>query len=164
MNVPTTEPAVSPLTLVPRPYDHPDAAALVKELYLEQKERYGFADPPSDNSPPDFSAPNGWFLVGYADGTPVACGGVRWLDQDTMEFKRLYVRPGQRRRGYGRAMLATLEQKAVDDGAHRVVLETGCHNSAALILFADEGFRPIASYVAGRDPSINRALSKLMTE
>lgn len=163
MNVPTTEAAVSPLTLVPRPYDHSDAAMLVEELYREQKERYGFADPPSDNSPRDFHEPTGLFLVGYAAGSPVACGGLRWLDSDIIEFKRLYVRPDQRRRGYAQVLLAALEQRVTRAGARRVVLETGCHNLAALELFADAGFRPIPSYVQGRDARINRALSKAMT-
>ena len=45
-------------------------------------------------------------------------------------------------------------------GARRAVLETGVRNTAALSLFTSAGYRPVDSYVEGRDPAINRAFAR----
>jgi len=58
-------------TLVPRAYDHPHAAVLVRELYREQVARYGFADRPDATDPADLAPPRGLFVVAYADDEPV---------------------------------------------------------------------------------------------
>lgn len=43
------------------------------------------------------------------------------------------------------------------------ILESGVRNTAALGLFTRSGYRPMPRYVAGRDPSINRAFVKTLT-
>ncbi|WP_081898990.1 GNAT family N-acetyltransferase [Herbidospora cretacea] len=143
------------------PYTHADAATLVTCLYHEQVRRYGQADLPGSTDQADLTPPQGLFLVGYtASGVPVARGGWRLIDDITAEIKRLFVRPDHRGAGCGRALLTTLESTAARAGAVRVLLETGVHNDHALALFAAHGYTPVPSYVAGRNPAINRALTK----
>jgi GNAT superfamily N-acetyltransferase len=68
--------AGAPLELSVVGYDHPDAVALVEAVQLVYTERYGGVDAtPVD--PAEFAPPTGLFLVGYADGLPVCCGGWR---------------------------------------------------------------------------------------
>ena len=68
--------ADTPLELSVVGYDHPDALALVEAVQLVYTERYGGIDAtPVD--PAEFAPPTGLFLVGYADGAPVCCGGWR---------------------------------------------------------------------------------------
>ena len=57
-------------------YDHPDAVTLVTAVQRVYVERYGGVDAtPVD--PSEFALPAGLFLVGYADGLPLTCGGWR---------------------------------------------------------------------------------------
>ena len=67
------------------------------------------ARPGSVTTPEDMAPPGGRFLVGYDDGEAVAIGGVRPLGPDVAEIKRMYVAPGARSRGVGRALLAALD-------------------------------------------------------
>ncbi|MFR6425050.1 MAG: GNAT family N-acetyltransferase [Oscillospiraceae bacterium] len=57
-----------------------------------------------------YGLPHGRLYIAWCDDRPVGCIGLRRLDDETCELKRLYVRPayrGQRHRG-------------ADDAAHSV--------------------------------------------
>jgi len=148
------------LELVPRAYDHPDVVDLVQALHSAQLALYGVADHPDDIDAARFVPPNGLFVVGYRDGVPVAGGGWHRVDHETAEIKRMYVADEVRGHGYGRAVLAELEQRAHAAGATRLILETGVRNHRALALYRQAGYRSVSSYVPGRDPMINRAFVK----
>ncbi len=97
------------------PADAPDAAALIAAMVAVINQLYGgdMAAPGMPSATPgDFAAPNGDFLVIYEDGQPVAGGGVKRLAEGIAEIKRMYVAPGARGRGVGRALLAALEDAA----------------------------------------------------
>ena len=115
------------------PYDHADVHVLVGEVQQEYVRRYG-----GEDSTPlavhEFAAPDGVFLVAYADGLPVAMGGWRRHDeardgrvpsQSAAEIKRMYVTPTARGRGIARVLLAELERTAAAAGCDLMVLETG---------------------------------------
>ncbi|MFB7896136.1 GNAT family N-acetyltransferase [Streptomyces xiamenensis] len=148
------------LILARVPYDGPEARLLTLELYSEQCLMYGYADHPSGTPASDYASPHGAFLVIRLARTAVACGGWRTLTSGTAEIKRMYVRPEVRQHSIGRRLLAALETDAADAGAQRIVLETGAKNLGALELYRRTGYRPVAPYVHGRDPAINRALAK----
>ncbi len=144
---------------------HPDASSLLEAFYQEQVKRYGFADP-IEMSQPDYAAPNGVFIVAYLDTVPVGCGGYRWFDRPshTIEVKKIYVTPASRGRGTGHAIMSWLEHHAITAGARHVLLETGVRNAAAMHLFTDAGYQPTDSYVEHRDPAINRAFAKSLSD
>ncbi|WP_242538238.1 MULTISPECIES: GNAT family N-acetyltransferase [Streptomyces] len=147
--------------LIPVSYDSPAARELTRALHAEQVGLYGRADAPEAARPADFTPPRGAFLVVTGpDGTALACGGWRTAAQATAEIKRMYVTPAARGHGLGRQILAALEGDARRRGMTQVILETGVANAAALALYTSRGYTPIASYVAHRDPHINRALRK----
>lgn len=147
------------LRIIERPYDHPDARVLVKRLYDEQVECYGYADP-IEADPELYRPPHGLFLVGYSRGRAACCGGFRSHGAETVEIKKMYAVPELRGLGLGMAILSRLERRAAAAGARRVILETGVRNTAALALYRRAGYRPTARYVPGRDPAINRAFVK----
>ncbi|MFI0742323.1 GNAT family N-acetyltransferase [Streptomyces sp. NPDC021100] len=148
------------LSLLPCPYTHPCARALLEDLHSEQLALYGFADHFTDTPAAEFDPPHGTFVVAYRDGDAIACGGCRRYDARTAEIKRMYVLPEARGHGVGRAILRYLEHHALDVGATAMLLETGRDNRSALALYAAEGYTPIPPYTPGRNPSINRALHK----
>jgi GNAT superfamily N-acetyltransferase len=104
------------------------------------------ARPGSVTTPEEMAPPRGRFLVGYDDGEAVAIGGVRPLGPDVAEIKRMYVAPGARSRGVGRALLAALEDAARELGYARVRLDAGAEQRHSRALFADAGYRAIPAY------------------
>jgi GNAT superfamily N-acetyltransferase len=160
----TASPQVSrrpPIKIAARPYDHLDVQTLVWALFDEQVERYGYADP-AEAEAGKYAPPRGLFLVGYLDGRAVTGGGYRTYDLETrtVEIKKMYTCPDQRKRGLGRTMLTELEHQAARAGAKRSILETGIRNTGALALYASMGYVSTSTYMDNRDPDINRAFIK----
>jgi len=145
--------------------DHPDATKLLGAFFQEQIDRYGFAES-VDLDPEVYAEPNGIFVVIYLDGSPVGCGGCRRFDPGsaTFEIKKTYLVPEARGRGLGRQLLEVLERAATARGARRIILETGVRNIAALGLFTGSGYTSMPRYVPGRDPKINRAFEKTLSD
>lgn len=161
---PAVVPGADPVEIAERPPGDPDAAGLLRAFHGEQLQRYGFADP-AELTAGEYTAPNGVFAVLYDGAVPAGCGGYRWFDKTTrtIEIKKIYISPASRGLGMGRALLSWLERHAVAAGARRAILETGVRNTAALGLFTSAEYRPVDSYVEGRDPAINRAFARLLT-
>jgi N-acetylglutamate synthase-like GNAT family acetyltransferase len=114
------------------------------------RERLGPAFEPTEAifaSERSFEEPGAAFLVLYADGRPIGCGGVRALAPGVAEIKRMFVTAGARRRGHGRRLLAELEAIAAATGARRVRLLT----TEALVegrrLYASAGYRQVQQLV-----------------
>jgi GNAT superfamily N-acetyltransferase len=94
----------------------------------------------------DFQPPEGNFLVAYAYGQPAGCAGLKRLTEDTVEVKRVYVRPEARGLGVARALLEGAERVARDAGYTVVRLDTGRNQPEALKLFRTSGYEPIPDY------------------
>jgi len=58
------------------------------------------------------------------DGTAIGCGAVV-LGPEYGEIKRMYVDPTARGQGWGKRLLAFLEERAKERECTRFVLETG---------------------------------------
>ena len=69
----------------------------------------------------DFHGEKAFFLVGYEEGEPVCCAGVRRMDERTGEVKRVYAR--KNRRGLGTALMKAVEDLARGEGYRRLVLD-----------------------------------------
>ena len=126
-------------------YDSPDAQALIAELDADLDERYGEGDPVLAD-PGEFVAPDGRFLVAYEGDRPVACAGIRRLDADTAELKRMFVRPVARGKGVAKALLAACEAAARDLGYSRLWLETGIAQPEAMTLYTSSGYTPVRRF------------------
>ena len=86
------------------------------------------------------------YLVLVIGDRPIACGGLQAIDNQAVEIKRMYVRPEARGDGYGRVMLAALEERAASAGYTIARLETGSYLPAALGLYRKAGYRSIPTY------------------
>ena len=156
------------IDLRPVPYDQPDSVRLVAELQEFYRERYGGGDDtPVD--PAQFAPPHGLFVVGYADGSAVACGGWRareGVDDDPglrdgdAEIKRMYVASGRRRRGFAHAVLRELERTAAAAGRLRVILETGLAQPEAVAFYLAAGYAPTARFGLYRHEPDSRCLAR----
>jgi GNAT superfamily N-acetyltransferase len=96
--------------------------------------------------PEQLNAPNGSFLVGYEDGVAICCGGLKRLDGEACELKRMYVIPAARGRGVARVLLAALEDRARELGYGIARLDTGPRQQGAQHLYESAGYLPIANF------------------
>jgi GNAT superfamily N-acetyltransferase len=131
------------------PADVPPAADLIAAMVAEMAVLYGPIDVPGmpTATPADFAAPEGTFLVGFdEDGAPVCGGGVKRLDDEAAEVKRMYVVPSARGRGVARALLAALEDAARDLGYRVARLDTGPLQGSARRIYESTGYRPIGNF------------------
>jgi GNAT superfamily N-acetyltransferase len=128
--------------------DEPPGSDLLAELIDHLNAIYPerVARPGSVTTPDEMVPPQGTFLVGYEDGEAVACGGLRRLDDGICEIKRMYVTPGARSRGVGRALLEALEDAARGLGYERVRLDAGPEQRHSRVLFASTGYVEIPRY------------------
>ena len=94
----------------------------------------------------EMAPPGGTFVVVYEDGDAVAGGGLRRLEDDVAEIKRMWVVPGARGRGHGRRLLAELEAAAVELGYRRVRLDTAESMTTAMAMYRAAGYREVADY------------------
>jgi putative acetyltransferase len=88
------------------------------------------------------------FLAEAAAG----CVGVRMLDPQTAEMKRLYVRAAHRGRGLGRALAEAAIAAARQARCHRIVLDTLPKMREAQALYGLLGFRRIEPYLPEPTP------------
>ncbi|HWD68831.1 MAG TPA: GNAT family N-acetyltransferase [Solirubrobacteraceae bacterium] len=96
--------------------------------------------------PEQLNAPNGSFLVGYEDGLAICCGGLKRLDVEACELKRMYVIPEARGRGLARVLLAALEDRARELGYVIARLDTGPRQRGAQHLYESAGYASIANF------------------
>jgi GNAT superfamily N-acetyltransferase len=96
--------------------------------------------------PAELSSPGGSFLVGYTDGEPVCCGGVKRLDDRTCEIKKMYVVPARRGQGVARALLHALQDSARQLGYEVARLDTGPKQRGARGLYESEGYAEIPDF------------------
>ena len=136
---------MSDLDLRAEPYDGPAAQQLTEAVQQEYVVRYGAPDT-TPVQPTEFEPPGGHFIVGYLATTAVAMGGLRRVDAETVEIKRMYVVPECRGRGLSRVVLARLESLARELGASRILLETGQQQPEAMRLYETSGYERVEGF------------------
>lgn len=134
----------------PARVDAGDGAVLAQAMRDEIAVMYDGLELDGDSMPragqAELSAPGGAFIVGYVGGEPVCCGGVKRLDDERCEIKKMYVVPAQRGRGIARALLHALEDEARRLEYSIARLDTGPKQTRARGLYEDEGYAEIADF------------------
>ena len=95
---------------------------------------------------PSMRAPRGVFVIAHSDGDPVACGGVRSVDDTTGEIKRMWVHPEMRGAGIGQRTLRHLEDRARQLGHTRAILDTNSTLVEAITMYERAGYASIDRY------------------
>jgi GNAT superfamily N-acetyltransferase len=127
----------------------PPASDLIEAMIEELVAFYGRIDGAEapTATPEEMGPPAGVTLVGFDDGgRPVAVGGVKRLEPEVAEIKRMYVVPDVRRRGVARELLAALEDAARALGYRRARLDTGPRQPHAERFYRSAGYREIHDY------------------
>ncbi|MCX6275329.1 MAG: GNAT family N-acetyltransferase [Bacteroidetes bacterium] len=85
-------------------------------------------------------------VVAYFDNLPAGCGAIKQYDDETMEVKRMFVKPEFRGKGVARAVLTELEKWTAELGYSFCILETGKKQPEAISLYKTSGFELIPNY------------------
>lgn len=138
------------------PSDQPAAKALILAGLVEH---WGWLDPTLNSDLDDIAASyaDGVFLVVYEGGRLVATGALLPESENTGRIVRMSVDVNARRRGYGRALLHALLEKAQELEYTQVVLETTATWADAIEFYEANGFHRI--YEADGDIHFTRVIA-----
>jgi GNAT superfamily N-acetyltransferase len=86
------------------------------------------------------SDPHGVYYLLELEGAIIGMGALHQIREKAGEIKRMYIRPAYRGKGYGKALLQQLLQKAREFGYRSVYLDSGRFMTAAHRLYRSFGF------------------------
>jgi putative acetyltransferase len=85
-------------------------------------------------------------VIAYSGNKPVGCGCFKNFDVDTVEIKRMIVKPEFRGGGVAQQILSELEEWAVEKGYSKSILETGAKQPEAIRFYLKSGYQKIDNY------------------
>lgn len=85
-------------------------------------------------------------ILACHEGEAVACGSLKFYDDEHAELKRIYVEPEHQSEGIGAELVRRLEAKAKIQGFHYCILETGAPLKAACHMYERLGYQVIPNY------------------
>jgi N-acetylglutamate synthase-like GNAT family acetyltransferase len=127
-------------------WSNPVGADLRAAQQYELDSRFGTTD--HEPGPPPSEADTAVFVVAYerSSGQPLGCGGLRMLDEQTAEVKRLYVVPYARGSGVASSILAALEGHAHAHGFSVITAEAGSVQTDGRSFYESAGFSVIPNF------------------
>lgn len=100
----------------------------------------------ADHLKEKYGPPAGRLYLAFCRGEPAGCIGLRRLDGESCEMKRLYVRPCFRGKGIGRLLAEKIIADAREAGYRHLFLDTLPFLQSALRLYKSLGFCETARY------------------
>jgi GNAT superfamily N-acetyltransferase len=142
------------------PVEHPDAIPLLRAFMQELIDRYNGRPMPASEVDAEYAIdPNDnivAFFVGYHDGVPAGCAGLR----EHGALTRVYMRPAFRRRGGARVLIAAVEDAARALGMTRVRIDTRDDLIEARTLYTSAGYATVDPF--SDDPYADHFFEKML--
>jgi carbonic anhydrase len=129
-----------------------DALAHVRQFFRNYAASFGVDltfqkfDEEMASLPGAYAPPAGRLYYAEHHGRPAGCVGVRPFSEGICEMKRLYVEPGERGGGIGRALALAAIGAAKEIGYRRILLDTAPAMRIAVKLYRELGFRDTPAY------------------
>ncbi|EPR11577.1 GNAT family N-acetyltransferase [Ruminiclostridium papyrosolvens] len=96
------------------------------------------------------------------NGQVVGCGSFKKYDEKVAEIKRVFVKKEYRKKGLAKSIMKTLEQKAMENGYSKLILETGNVLKDAIKLYSGIGYKVIENYGQYVDMPESICMGKLL--
>jgi GNAT superfamily N-acetyltransferase len=96
--------------------------------------------------PGEYAPPEGCLIIAFYQGEPAGCVGLRKLEKNICEMKRLYVRPRYRAMGFGKVLAESIIREAGIKGYKLMRLDTVPSMKKARDLYLSMGFKKIDPY------------------
>ena len=131
-----------------------------KQLFLEYADSPGFSlcfqgfEEELENLPGKYAAPDGCILLARDKLDCVGCVGLRPLNQNVCEMKRLYVKPAFRRIGLGRCLAERIVLQGSQKNYVRMQLDTLSNMKYAMKLYRSLGFVETDPYYNNPHPEV----------
>jgi putative acetyltransferase len=122
----------------------PDFQNLTSLLDHDLRNMYGLLQPGYDyfNHVGDVDT----VVIAYLDDKPAGCGCFKKFSDNTIEIKRMFVKPGTRGQGIATRILDELESWAMEKKFTHSILETGRKQAAAIHLYSKSGYAITINY------------------
>ncbi|MEG0188021.1 GNAT family N-acetyltransferase [Algoriella sp.] len=85
-------------------------------------------------------------VVAYMNDEAVGCGAIKQYDDDTMEVKRMFVKPTNRGNGIATMVLKEVENWTKELDFSKCILETGIKQPEAIALYQKNNYTQIPNY------------------
>ena len=85
-------------------------------------------------------------IVAYLNDEAVGCGAMKQYDDNTMEVKRMFVKPTSRGNGIATIVLKEVENWAKELNFSKCILETGIKQPEAIALYQKNNYTQIPKY------------------
>ncbi|MGX7265108.1 GNAT family N-acetyltransferase [Enterococcus crotali] len=125
--------------------NNPDLLALIKELNDFFNEEWGTEVAQSYQNHHNL-ANMSCAVVAYDKQEAIGCGCWKFLDEQTPEIKRMYVKPTSRGNGAAKEIIQALESDMREKGYQQAVLETGKDMLSAIGFYERNGYQIIPNY------------------
>lgn len=99
-----------------------------------------------------FAPPEGSLLLAVYDSNIVGCAGLRKINDEVGELKRMYVQPSHRRKGIGRALLTAIIEEARQIGYSKIWLDSAGFLKEAHAIYYALGFQKTQAYPQAQIP------------
>ncbi len=93
-----------------------------------------------------YGMPHGRLYIAYCNGELAGCIGLRKIDEQNCEMKRLYVRPQFRGKQIGNQLISKVITDAKEIGYSHMLLDTLPFLQSAIHMYRKYGFYEIDSY------------------
>ncbi|HWR37879.1 MAG TPA: GNAT family N-acetyltransferase [Patescibacteria group bacterium] len=85
-------------------------------------------------------------IVVYKEKEPIGCASFKLYDTGIAEVKRVFIKKEYQGKGISKQLMSRLEEKAIEKGYRKLILETGVHLAAANGLYRQIGYSVIENY------------------
>ena len=93
-----------------------------------------------------YAAPQGGIILCKAAHEFIACVGIRKIESNIAELKRMFVKPGYQNRGIGKILLEKAVELAKKSNYSFIRLDTLNYMTAAINVYKQYGFYEIPAY------------------
>jgi putative acetyltransferase len=122
----------------------PDFPFLVAQLNQELRGKYG--DLQSVYEQFNLIGNLDTVVIAYSNDSPAGCGCFKKVDDNTIEIKRMFVKPDERKHGFASGILNELETWAKEDGYIYSIAETVKKQQEAITFYQKNGYKIIPNY------------------